>query len=93
MFSHFRFCAYCVSLETGLNGIDDYQKQEIPMTTYALQVSHVQIPLGLVSLIGRWLTRRRMREELLALDDEQLTDVGLSRDMVLAAANKPFYSI
>lgn len=62
------------------------------MTTYALQVPHVQIPLGLVSLIGRWLTRRRMREELLALDDEQLTDVGLSRDMVLAAANKPFYS-
>jgi uncharacterized protein YjiS (DUF1127 family) len=63
------------------------------MTTFALQVSHVQVPLGLVELVGRWLTRRRVREELLALDDEQLTDVGLSRDVVLAAANKPFYSI
>lgn len=63
------------------------------MTTYALQVLHVQGPLGLVELVGRWLTRRRVREELLALDDEQLTDVGLSRDVVLAAANKPFYAI
>ena len=63
------------------------------MTTYAFQTSRVQAPLGLVGLVGRWLTRRRVREELLALDDDQLTDVGLSRDIVRAAANRPFYSI
>jgi uncharacterized protein YjiS (DUF1127 family) len=32
-----------------------------------------------------------MRQQLLELDDEQLIDVGLDREAVLAAANKPFW--
>ena len=62
------------------------------MTALALRLSHVQVPMGPLAIISQWLTRRRMRQELLTLDDEQLTDVGLSKDVVLAAASRPFWS-
>jgi uncharacterized protein YjiS (DUF1127 family) len=65
---------------------------EVYMTTFALHMSHLQVSLRPVAVVGQWLTRRRNRQELLALDDEQLTDVGLSRDIVLEAANKPLWS-
>jgi len=62
------------------------------MTYPELHTTHVQAPLRSVETIGRWLRKWHSRQELLALDDEQLADVGLSRDVVRAAANKPFWS-
>ncbi len=62
------------------------------MTYPALHTAHVQVPLRSVEMIGRWLRNWHSRQELLGLDDEQLADVGLSRDVVRAAANKPFWS-
>lgn len=62
------------------------------MTALALRMSHVPFSFSPVELVSLWLTRRRVRQELLALDDEQLADVGLSRDVVRAAACKPFWS-
>lgn len=61
------------------------------MTTLMLRVSLVQVSLGPVAMVSHWRMRRRMRQQLLELDDEQLDDVGLDRDAVLAAANKPFW--
>jgi uncharacterized protein YjiS (DUF1127 family) len=61
------------------------------MTTLMLRVPLVQVSLGPVAMVSHWRMRRRMRQQLLELDDEQLDDVGLDRDAVLAAANKPFW--
>jgi uncharacterized protein YjiS (DUF1127 family) len=61
------------------------------MTTLILRVPLVQVSLGPVAMVSHWRMRRRMRQQLLELDDEQLDDVGLDRDAVLAAANKPFW--
>lgn len=41
----------------------------------------------LVNLQARW----RMREELAALSDAQLRDVGLTRDAIDAALERPFW--
>jgi uncharacterized protein YjiS (DUF1127 family) len=61
------------------------------MTNVPLRMSLMQVSLGPVVTVSHWLTRRRMRKQLLELDDEQLIDVGLDREVVLSAANKPFW--
>jgi uncharacterized protein YjiS (DUF1127 family) len=41
--------------------------------------------------IAIWLNRRHGRQELSSLDDEQLKDVGISREDALREASKPFW--
>ena len=46
---------------------------------------------SLVRTIEIWLIRRHGRQELNSLDDEQLKDVGISREDALREASKPFW--
>ena len=46
---------------------------------------------SLVSTIEIWLIRWRGRQELSSLDDEQLKDVGITREDVFREASKPFW--
>lgn len=41
--------------------------------------------------LREWHQRSRSRAELLELSDEQLLDVGISREQALAEAHKPFW--
>jgi uncharacterized protein YjiS (DUF1127 family) len=50
-----------------------------------------QILTSLVYTLGTWLTRRDGRQELSSLDDDQLKDVGISREDALREAGKPFW--
>ena len=38
-----------------------------------------------------WLIRRQGRQELSSLDDDQLKDVGISREDAVREASKPFW--
>lgn len=44
-----------------------------------------------LTLLIRWLRVNRLRQELLALDDEQLKDVGISRAQAAQEAAKRFW--
>ncbi len=44
-------------------------------------------------LIMAWLWRARLRRELWQLSDEQLRDVGLTREMIRREAEKPFWMV
>jgi uncharacterized protein YjiS (DUF1127 family) len=44
-----------------------------------------------IHIIALWLNRRHGRQELRSLDDEQLKDVGISREDALREADKPFW--
>jgi uncharacterized protein YjiS (DUF1127 family) len=50
-----------------------------------------RILTSLVYTLGTWLIRRDGRQELSSLDDEQLKDVGISREDALREASKPFW--
>ncbi len=41
--------------------------------------------------IGLWVARSNQRRELYELDDRMLRDIGISREQVLAEADKPFW--
>jgi uncharacterized protein YjiS (DUF1127 family) len=44
-------------------------------------------------LIMTWFWRTRLRRELWQLSDEQLRDVGLTREMIQREAEKPFWMV
>jgi uncharacterized protein YjiS (DUF1127 family) len=46
---------------------------------------------SLVRTVEIWLIRQHGRQELNSLDDQQLKDVGLSREDALREASKPFW--
>jgi uncharacterized protein YjiS (DUF1127 family) len=46
---------------------------------------------SLIRTLEIWLIRRDGRQELSSLDDEQLKDVGISREDVLREVSKPFW--
>ncbi len=46
---------------------------------------------SLIRTLEIWLVRRDGRQELSSLDDEQLKDVGISREDVLREVSKPFW--
>ena len=46
-----------------------------------------------IRLLRLWWNRARERDELAALDERTLRDIGLSRYDVLQEANKPFWRI
>jgi uncharacterized protein YjiS (DUF1127 family) len=52
-------------------------------------------PLGAVAravqAMDRWLEQRRQLQALCSLDDDQLRDIGLSRDDVERARARPFW--
>jgi uncharacterized protein YjiS (DUF1127 family) len=50
-----------------------------------------RILTSLVYTLGTWLIRRDGRQELSSLDDEQLKDIGISREDALREASKPFW--
>ena len=47
---------------------------------------------GLTSLIQLWLRHRRNRAELLALDADQRTDVGLTPELIHEAVSRKFWN-
>lgn len=48
-------------------------------------------PLQPIALLRAWLMRARQRRTLADLNDEQLRDVGLNRDMIKREVEKPFW--
>jgi uncharacterized protein YjiS (DUF1127 family) len=46
---------------------------------------------SLIRTLEIWLIRRDGRQELSSLDDQQLKDVGISREDVLREVSKPFW--
>ena len=46
---------------------------------------------GLTRMIARWMTRRAERQQLAALSDALLDDIGLSRAEARREAAKPFW--
>jgi uncharacterized protein YjiS (DUF1127 family) len=44
-----------------------------------------------VQAMDRWLEQRRQHQALGSLDDDQLRDIGLSRDDVERACARPFW--
>jgi len=46
---------------------------------------------SLIHTLEIWPIRRDGRQELSSLDDEQLKDVGISREDVLREVSKPFW--
>jgi uncharacterized protein YjiS (DUF1127 family) len=46
---------------------------------------------SLIRTLEIWLVRRDGRQELSSLDDQQLKDVGISREDVLREVSKPFW--
>jgi len=42
-------------------------------------------------MLMRWIGRSRQRHALGELDDNQLADIGLSRDEALRESQKPFW--
>ena len=49
--------------------------------------------LAMVSLIGLAFAARRQRKALKALEDEALSDLGLTRTEAEAEANKPIWDV
>jgi len=51
-----------------------------------------QVAFGsLFTTLGRWWRWRRERQELLAMDDRALRDIGITRVDAMAAARKRFW--
>lgn len=50
-------------------------------------------PVRLGIRIMTWFWRARLRRELWQLSDEQLRDVGLTREMIRREAEKPFWMV
>jgi uncharacterized protein YjiS (DUF1127 family) len=42
-------------------------------------------------IVRCWIDRSRQRQALLELDENQLADIGLSRDEALRESHKPFW--
>jgi uncharacterized protein YjiS (DUF1127 family) len=65
------------------------QYRSVPRITVRKTLPGRLARLGL--LIMTWLWRVRLRRELWQLSDEQLRDVGLTREMIRREAEKPFW--
>ena len=57
-----------------------------------LRLATGSLSLGrLVELLHLWRRRARTRRQLAALDDQQLSDIGISHSERMAELDKPFW--
>ncbi|MFB4394672.1 MULTISPECIES: DUF1127 domain-containing protein [unclassified Pseudomonas] len=74
-----------------MNGFSDVRLQLLAKELEASQRLKVYSGLQGLGRIGLMLHRWRTRRALLVLSDEQLLDIGFSRQQAVAEGRKPFW--
>ena len=64
--------------------------KRIPACAGTQPILQVDVP-GILVRLRFWASRIRQRRALMALDDDRLEDLGISREEAVAEAAKPFW--